>query len=54
MTYFRYVPHHRALDYARLGWDIADTLDGTPHGFWSVLMIWRCGCPLVEPVGMRV
>jgi hypothetical protein len=31
MMIFRYVPHHRVLDYARLGWDIADTLDDVSH-----------------------
>lgn len=46
---FRYVPHHRTLDYARLGWTIADTLEGTPHGQWAILMTWLCECPCVQP-----
>jgi hypothetical protein len=28
---FRYVAHHRVLDYAMLGWSIADTLANTPY-----------------------
>ena len=46
---FRYVPHAYALDYARLGWTIADTLEGTPHGQWAILMTWLCECPCVQP-----
>lgn len=50
MTVFRFVRHEAALDHARLGWHLADTLEGTPHGLWSVLMQWLCGCPEVVPV----
>ena len=48
-TYFRYVLHERAEDYERLGWCLADHLQGTSHGRWSVLMVWLCPCRLVEP-----
>ena len=46
---FRYVAHHQVLDYARLGWTIADTLAGSPHGEYSILMVWLCDCRCVEP-----
>lgn len=46
---FRFVPHSRVLDYSRLGWHIADTLDGTNHGSYAILMQWMCGCRPVEP-----
>jgi hypothetical protein len=46
---FRYVAHQHVLDYARLGWNIADVLDGSPHGEHSILMAWLCDCPCVEP-----
>jgi hypothetical protein len=49
MTY-RFVRHHKVLDYARVGWDIADTLQGTHHGRWSILMVWRCQCPEITPI----
>jgi hypothetical protein len=47
---FRFVYHHRVLDYARLGWCIADTLADVCHGQYSILMMWLCDCPHVEPV----
>jgi hypothetical protein len=50
MTTLRYVNHHRVLDYARLGWSIADTLSDIWHGQYSILMIWLCHCPCLEPV----
>jgi len=43
MTY-RFIRHHAVLDHARLGWMVVDTLEGTPHGHWSVLMAWICEC----------
>jgi len=46
---FRYVAHHRVLDYARLGWSIADTLEHCHHGEYSILMVWMCPCAMVEP-----
>jgi hypothetical protein len=50
-TMYRYVAHHRACDYAVLGWHIADTLKDTPHGEHAILMVWLCSCPCVEPTG---
>lgn len=47
---FRYVIHDRVLDYARLGWCIADTFEHICHGEYSVLMVWFCDCPYVEPL----
>ena len=46
---FRFVVHHRVLDYARLGWIIEDTMEDCHHGRYSILMEWLCDCPLVEP-----
>jgi len=40
---FRLVRHHDVQRFHLMGWMITDTLDGTPHGAWSVLM-WRCDC----------
>jgi len=45
---FRIVPHHYVLDYARLGWDIAEANIGY-HAEWAVLMEWLCNCPIREP-----
>jgi hypothetical protein len=59
ITWHRFVLHHDALDYLRLGWcpslcdrslcDRSLALDSTPHGQYSVLLSWLCQCPLVEP-----
>jgi hypothetical protein len=51
MTY-RYVEHHRVHDFALCGWHIADTLNDTPHGQYSILMVWLCDCPCVVPRGL--
>jgi hypothetical protein len=45
----RYVPHEYAEDYCRLGWCVADALDGTRHGDYRVLCAWLCECNLLEP-----
>ncbi len=45
----RWVRHHLAEDYCRLGWIPQCTLEGTTHGYWSVHMCWICECPPVEP-----
>jgi len=42
---FRFVRHHEALDYCRLGWCPRPALDGTPHGQYSVMIEWLCACP---------
>ena len=47
--YFRYVPHHRMLDYFRVGW-MWDADLGPVHGQWSCLMSWPCNCKCVEPI----
>jgi hypothetical protein len=46
---YRFVPHHLVLDYARLGWNIADTLEQVCHGHYGILMQWLCRCPCLEP-----
>ena len=45
----QYVPHHRALDFMRLGWVPTAALAGCHHGFDSVLMLWQCTCPVALP-----
>lgn len=46
----RWVRHHIAEDYLRLGWVAQATLDGTTHGYWSVHVCWICpACVPVEP-----
>jgi hypothetical protein len=46
---FRYVPHRLVLDYARVGWHLADTFEDVYHGRYAVLMQWLCACSLVMP-----
>jgi hypothetical protein len=46
--YYRFVPHHRVIDYMRLGWAWAADL-GDYHGEWCCLMCWPCNCRCVEP-----
>lgn len=38
ITWFRYVPHSSIQEYLSKGWEIADTLNGTSHGQYAVLM----------------
>lgn len=45
----KFVRHHDAIDHLRLGWLALPDLDGTSHGQWSVLCVWLCSCPLVQP-----
>jgi hypothetical protein len=45
----RFVVHHRAVDYARLGWTIENTIEGCHQGEYSILMESLCDCPVVEP-----
>ena len=49
VTFHRFVPIHRCADYVALGWLPLPSLDGTPHGRWSVHMTWLCGCEPIEP-----
>lgn len=41
---FRYVVHERVPDFLRCGWLATPALEGTHHGFYSVLMVWLCSC----------
>lgn len=38
ISWFRYVPHENVSEYLLKGWEVADTLWGTKHGDFSVLM----------------
>ena len=52
ISYLRQVRIERALDYVLLGWIPSPALNGTGHGEWSVLLVWRpcaCGRPMKEP-----
>jgi hypothetical protein len=49
MTLHRWVRHHVAMDYVRLGWLPLSTLDGTSHGAWSIHVVWLCSCKPIEP-----
>lgn len=40
ISWFRYVTHESVSEYLSSGWEIADTLNGTSHGQYSVLMRW--------------
>lgn len=53
ISYARFVVHNRALDYVLLGWMPTPALQGTGHGEWSVLFVWRpcaCGREMKEPL----
>lgn len=41
---FRYIRHHKISDYLLLGWMPYDSLNGTPHEQYSILMEFRCVC----------
>lgn len=43
-TLHRFVPHHQAMDYVRLGWLPLPSLRQTPHDAYSVHVIWLCDC----------
>jgi hypothetical protein len=32
------------MDWIALGWVPLPSLDGTPHGHWSVHCVWICDC----------
>ena len=49
MTFHRWVPIFKALDYCRLGWLPSDTLRNTHHGEHSVHVVWLCSCQMVVP-----
>lgn len=50
---FHYVPHHRVLDFARLGWLPHWELLDTRHGEYAITMEWLCDCPLATPTKRR-
>lgn len=52
VKFFRYVRDEWAEDYERCGWCLADDMRSHPViGYHAVLMVWLCGCRLVEPRG---
>lgn len=53
MSTYRYVIHERVPDYLLCGWLATPALEGTHHGFYSVLMAWLCDCPTTEPTKHR-
>lgn len=48
-TIHRWVRVTEVMDYLRLGWLALPTLDGTPHGRWSVHVCWLCECDPIKP-----
>ena len=40
ITWLRFVTHAEIGSFLAKGWTISDDLSGTPHGAYSVLMIW--------------
>jgi hypothetical protein len=40
VSWFKYVPHENVSEYLLKGWEVADSLNGTNHGFFAVLMKW--------------
>jgi hypothetical protein len=50
---FRYVVHADVPDYLRCGWLALPALEGTHHGYYSVLMAWLCQCtvPIIQNNG---
>jgi hypothetical protein len=48
--YFVKFVRHEAVEYhMKLGWTLESVdggLYGTPHGEWSVIMLWLCKCPI--------
>lgn len=47
---FLFVRINKAMDYVMCGWIAHESLLGTPHGEYSVLMEWiPCGCPMPRP-----
>ena len=41
ITWLRYVTHDAVPEYLAKGWVVSDTLDGTPHSHFAVLMVWK-------------
>jgi hypothetical protein len=41
---FRYCVFSRLDDALRMGWIIADSLQGSHHGDYAVLVEWLCPC----------
>jgi hypothetical protein len=40
IQFLKYVVHGSILVHLAEGWAISDELHGTPHGNYSVLMVW--------------
>lgn len=49
---YRFVRHEDAEAFICLGWLPHPALEGTGHGFYSVLMEWCCQCPVREPIDL--
>lgn len=48
----QFVRHDDVEAYMQLGWQptsIDGGLIGTPHGVYSIIMVWPCQCPLRRP-----
>lgn len=40
ISWLKFVPHGEVLCHLALGWAVSDDLYGTPHGHYSVIMVW--------------
>ena len=40
IEWVKYVPHHAVAAHIKLGWVVSDTLAGTNHGHYSIIMSW--------------
>jgi len=49
MKTYHYASIDRLNDWLALGWLPHLALEGTHHGYWSVLVEWICSCPMVRP-----
>ncbi len=41
VQWLKYVTHDAVPEYLAKGWVVSDTLDGTPHSHFAVLMVWK-------------
>jgi hypothetical protein len=48
--WFKYVPHAESGEWQRLGWQSTGSLEGTHHGAYAELMLWKgVGNPIYPP-----
>jgi len=50
ISYARYVQHHRAIEYLRIGWMFSREKPHRHMEQYRFIMIWPCQCRMVEPL----